>query len=48
MIFEQNDQFYVDIYLPFGLHTAPRIFNLFAEAIHWILQILTCVTGKRV
>jgi hypothetical protein len=26
------------MFLPFGLRTAPRIFNLFAEAIHWVLQ----------
>lgn len=29
---------YVEKVLPFGLSTAPFIFNLFAEAWHWILQ----------
>ena len=28
------------MFLPFSLHTAPRIFNLFAEALHWIFQTL--------
>ena len=28
------------MFLPFGLRTAPRIFNLFAEAFHWILETL--------
>ena len=26
------------MFLPFGLRTAPRIFNLFSESIHWILE----------
>jgi Reverse transcriptase (RNA-dependent DNA polymerase) len=38
LIFEWNGRFYVDLFLPFGLRTAPFIFNLFAEALHWILQ----------
>src|SRR5438046_5650207 len=29
-----------DMFLPFGLHTAPRIFNLFAEALHWVFETL--------
>ena len=29
---------YVSNFLPFGLHIAPRIFNLFAEALHWIFS----------
>jgi hypothetical protein len=28
------------MFLPFGLRTAPRIFNLFAEALHWIFATL--------
>ena len=40
LIFEWEGQYYVDMCLPFGLRTAPRIFNLFAEAIHWILASL--------
>jgi len=39
-IFEWNDKFYVDMFLSFGLRTAPRIFNLFAEALHWIFEEL--------
>ena len=31
-------QFYTECCLPFGLRTAPIIFNLFAEALHWILE----------
>ena len=33
-------EIYVDMFLPFGLRTAPRIFNLFAEALHWIFETL--------
>ena len=40
LIFEWNGKFYVDMFLPFGLRTAPRIFNLFAEALHWIFEEL--------
>ena len=29
---------YIDTCLPFGLHSAPCIFNHLATAIHWILQ----------
>ena len=28
------------MFLPFGLCTAPRIFNYFAEALHWVLETL--------
>jgi hypothetical protein len=28
----------VDCFLPFGLRTAPYIFDLFAKALHWILD----------
>ena len=38
LIFEWNGVFYVELFLPFGLRTAPRIFNLFSEAIHWVLR----------
>jgi hypothetical protein len=40
LLFEWEGKFYVDIFLPFGLRTAPRIFNLFAEALHWVLETL--------
>jgi hypothetical protein len=30
--------FFVDLALPFGLRSAPFIFNQFATALHWILQ----------
>jgi hypothetical protein len=36
--FEWKGIFYKETCLPFGLSTAPFIFNLFAEAFHWILQ----------
>jgi hypothetical protein len=29
---------YEELCLPFGLRTAPFLFNLFAEALHWILE----------
>ena len=31
-------KYYIDTCLPFGLHSAPCIFNHLATAIHWILQ----------
>ena len=31
-------QYYVDTCLPFGLRSAPSIFNEFASALHWILE----------
>jgi hypothetical protein len=40
LIFEWDGKFYVDMFLPFGLRTAPRIFNLFAEALHCVLETL--------
>ena len=36
--FQWNNKFYQEAALPFGLSTAPFIFNLFSEALHWILQ----------
>jgi Reverse transcriptase (RNA-dependent DNA polymerase). len=38
LVFEWNGNWYVDMFLPFGLRTAPFIFNLFAEALHWIME----------
>ena len=40
LLFEWNGQFFMDMFLPFGLRTAPRIFNLFAEALHWVFETL--------
>jgi hypothetical protein len=40
LLFEWNGKFFVDMFLPFGLRTAPRIFNLFAEALHWVFETL--------
>src|SRR5256714_883582 len=37
-IFYWNGSFYGDIYLPFGLRTSSRIYNMFGEAIHWTLK----------
>jgi len=36
--FQWNGHFYRECCLPFGLSTAPFLFNLFAEGLHWILQ----------
>ena len=33
-----RDKFYVDTCLPFGLQSAPYLFNQFADALEWILQ----------
>ena len=32
-----RDQFYVDLVLPFGLRSAPFIFNSIADMVEWIL-----------
>ena len=39
--FQWENSFYTETCLPFGLRTAPALFNLFAEALHWILQYST-------
>ncbi len=36
--FSWADKFYYDLALCFGLHSASYIFNLFAEALHWIIK----------
>ena len=36
--FHWQKQCYAERYLPFGLRTAPYLFNLFAEGFHWILE----------
>ena len=35
--FHWENMYYAERYLPFGLRTAPFLFNLFAETFHWIL-----------
>jgi len=37
-LFEWKGSIYVDLFLPFGLRTAPFLFNLFGEGLHWILE----------
>lgn len=36
--FEWRDKLFQERFLPFGLRTAPRLFNYFAEGLHWILE----------
>jgi Reverse transcriptase (RNA-dependent DNA polymerase) len=38
LIFEWDGEYYQELFLPFGLRTAPFIFNLFGEAFQWILH----------
>ena len=38
--FVWNDVYWVDCFLPFGLRTAPFLFDLFAKALHWVLVAL--------
>ena len=33
-----KSEYYIDTYLPFGLRSAPFLFNRLADSIHWILQ----------
>lgn len=35
--FHRENRYYSERFLPFGLRTAPYIFNLYAEKFHWIL-----------
>ena len=36
--FQWQKTYYSEQFLPFGLRTAPYLFNLFAEVFHWILK----------
>ena len=36
--FHWQNRYYAERFLPFGLRTAPYLFNLFAEVFHWILE----------
>jgi len=36
--FQWQNTFYAECFLPFGLRTAPYLFNLFAEVFHWIIE----------
>ena len=33
-----NNQYYVDLYLPFGLRSAPFLFNQLSDALEWVLN----------
>ena len=33
-----QSQYYVDLFLPFGLRSAPFLFNQFSDTLEWILQ----------
>ena len=35
--FRWRDQFWIDCFLPFGLRTAPFLFDLFAKGLHWVM-----------
>ena len=35
--FYWDNSYWIDCFLPFGLRTAPFIFDLFAKGLHWIL-----------
>jgi hypothetical protein len=39
--FGWKTRFYTETCLPFGLGTAPFLFNLFAEALHWAIESRT-------
>src|SRR5947207_13686529 len=40
LIFKCNGKYDIDMFLPFRLRTAPRLFNLFVEALHWVFEFL--------
>jgi hypothetical protein len=33
-----KSRYYVDMYLPFGLRSAPYVFNQLSDALEWVLQ----------
>ena len=33
-----NNALYIDTYLPFGLHSAPKLFLLLADLLTWVLE----------
>ena len=33
-----QSQYYVDLFLPFGVRSAPFLFNQFSDTLEWILQ----------
>ena len=33
-----NDQVYIDTQLPFGLRSVPLLFNVYADALEWIIR----------
>jgi len=37
-IFQWRGKYYIDMFLAFGLRTSPRIYNMFGEAIHWVME----------
>jgi len=47
LIFEWEGKYYQEMFLPFGLRTAPFLFNLFGEVFQWILQHIYTWTVKR-
>jgi hypothetical protein len=40
LILKWLGKYYIDIFLPFGLATSLCLFNLFAEALYWILEYI--------
>jgi len=46
--FHWKGTYYAESFLPFGLRTAPYLFNLFAEVFHWILEEELKALGLRV
>jgi len=45
--FQWQSRYYTECFLPFGLRTAPFLFNLFAEVFHWILEEAFKLQGLR-
>ena len=38
-----QSQYYVDMYVPFGLRSAPFLFNQLSDALEWILKHNYCI-----
>jgi hypothetical protein len=38
-VFQWRGKYYIDMFLLFSLRTSPRIYNMFGEAVHWVMDI---------
>lgn len=44
LVMEWKNGLFIDTCLPFGLHSAPKLFNLLADLLQWVLKNHVCGT----